>query len=217
MKNFLLLLGALGVLAVAPAVRSADGDLHGSSDWMGTHLFPQTSAAGARTILGVGSAAIAATYTPTNDTTWFDSKGAAAAAVATYTPTNDTTWFDSKGAAAAAVATYTPTNNTTWFDSKGAAASLAQTNTYPFNGDTNELVTGHWYSIRAQRALLVADVYPATAAGALLYSNAVTGQQRTFYLAEGVTNFISGFPLQPSSQFAISNAVVLPNSSSLNY
>jgi hypothetical protein len=99
----------------------------------------------------------------------------------------------------------------------GKTASLATTNSAPFNVVTNDFVTGQLVLIRNQRATVQVTIAGTTATGSgILYSNAANGKVRTFLCGSGQTNTIT-LRVQPNSLVAVTNAAVMPDTSSIVY
>lgn len=96
----------------------------------------------------------------------------------------------------------------------GGPGSSIPTNTAAFTENTNELVSGQWNIVPNQRARVSVTLVPTISTGGIVYSNALTGQLRTNYWASGVTNTVELF-LQPNSQYAVTNATVVPNTTEI--
>ena len=119
-----------------------------------------------------------------------------------------------------------PTNLSAQAYFKGAITALAPitnkstvyipTNTASFTTVTNDLVTGAWNLMRAQRGSVTVSLVATTPAGGIGYSNSVSGQTRTFPSPLSMTNTLT-IRFQPGSLICVTNATVLDNTTSIVY
>lgn len=98
----------------------------------------------------------------------------------------------------------------------GSLNGSISTNTASFNTVTNDAVSGAWNLLRGQRGTFTVSIIGTAVPSGLQYSNAVSGQIRTFQGGLGDTNTIT-IRFQPNSMIAVTNATVIPNTTEINY
>ncbi len=98
----------------------------------------------------------------------------------------------------------------------GTTNGAITTNSSPFNTVTNDVVTGGRNVTRNQRGTFTVSIVGTSAPSGVEYSNASSGQVRTFLCSLGDTNTVT-IRFQPNSIISVTNATVLPNTSEINY
>ena len=93
------------------------------------------------------------------------------------------------------------------------------TNTANFQTFTNDLITGGFTLLKAQRSTVTISIANTSLGAGIVYSNAATGLQHTYLMTPGSSTQTNTFTLrcQPSSLVAPTNCKVILNTTEIDY